>query len=68
MYVGKLNPLVLVECENGKEVHGKRTEAQLYKAGYKKACLTERTSEDDVESWEEYPTCIVQVWTPAETE
>ena len=70
MKLGKIidGIVTLVECENGQEVGGTRTEEQLYNEGFKKACLTPRGSETDTEQWNEYPTCIVQTWIPEPTE
>lgn len=64
MYLGKLEneQMVLVECENGHEVNGNRTEEELREAGYKNACMVERASETAVETWQEYEDCYVQVW------
>ena len=70
MYLGKIinGTADLVQVENGIEVtrrKAKRTEAELYQAGYKKACLTPKENEDDTEVWYDNPTCIVQEWIPA---
>lgn len=65
MYLGKIEngEMSLVECENGKEVNGrKRKESTLRDNGYKNACLVEKPSEDAVESWQEFGDCFVQVW------
>ena len=65
MYLGKIEngEMLLVECENGKELSGrKRNESTLRSQGYKNACLVEKPSEDAVESWQEFNDCFVQVW------
>ena len=61
MKLGKITDgtVDLVDVENGKEItksRRKRTEPQLYAAGYKKAC----PSEDGTGEWKEYPGCLVQ--------
>lgn len=65
MYLGKLtnDTADLVEVENGIEVNGERTEAELYNLGYKKACLADTTNPT---RWVEYPTCIVEEEIPQE--
>lgn len=73
MYLAKrINGVIdLVEVEGGVEVtrkKKKRTEAELYQEGYKKACLTPRAQDTDTEKWSEYPTCFVQEWKPAPQE
>lgn len=67
MFLGKIinNSIELVECEQGKELNGEKTVEQLYALGYKKACLTDKNSDSDIESWVEYLTCIVQEWLPS---
>lgn len=64
MKLGKLinQTITLVECENGQEVGGSRTEDELYADGWKKACLTPKENPTDTERWEEYTTCLVQTW------
>ena len=65
MYLGKLEneQMTLVECENGKELSGrKRNESTLRSQGYKNACLVEKPSDDAIESWQEFGDCYVQVW------
>lgn len=64
MYLGKIynENMMLVECENGHEVNGSRTEAELREDGYKNACMVERPSETATETWKEYEDCYVQVW------
>lgn len=65
MYLGKIEngEMLLVECESGREVNGrKRKESTLRAQGFKNACLVEKPSEDAVESWQEYNDCFVQVW------
>ena len=64
MKLGKLTDgiIVLIDVEDGVEVGGSRTEAELYADGYKKACLMDSPSGDAVEKWTEYPTCWVQSW------
>lgn len=64
MYLGKIynENMMLVECENGHEINGGRTEAELREDGYKNACMVERPSETAVETWQEYNDCYVQVW------
>lgn len=53
----------LAEVENGREVNAPfRGEEELYAAGWKKACLSEKPSEQAEEIWTEHPTCIVQEW------
>ena len=42
-------------------VGGKRTEAQLYAEGYKKACTAPEIS-GATEVWHDYPNCLVQEW------
>jgi len=54
--------MLLVECENGIEVNGTRTEEELREDGYKNACEIERHSEGAECEWVEYPDCWVQVW------
>ena len=68
MYLGKLNgeKMMLVECEDGREVGGIRTEQELREEGYKNACLVEKPSETAVETWQEYDDCFVQVWVESE--
>jgi len=70
MYLGKIinGTADLVQVENGIEVtrrKAKRTEAELYALGYKKACFTPKENEDDTEVWHEYATCLIQEWVPA---
>lgn len=64
MKLGKITDgaVELIEVEAGKELSGVRSEEQLYAEGYKKVCLTPKPSEDAIEFWKEYPTCIVQEW------
>ncbi len=65
MKVGKITKqgkMLLVECENGIEVGGTRTTEELYADGYKDVCEVERPSETSIESWQEFNTCYVQVW------
>lgn len=64
MKLGKMvnDEMLLVECEFGKEVHGNRTVESLYEDGYKDVCEIERPSENVNETWQEYPTCWIQVW------
>lgn len=71
MYLGKIinGTADLVQVENGIEVtrrKAKRTEAELYALGYKKACFTPKENEDDTEVWYDNPTCLVQEWRPAQ--
>lgn len=65
MKLGKFidGEITLVECEDGFEVGGERTEEEFYANGYKKVCMSEKENPTDIEGWEEYPTCIVQTWT-----
>lgn len=67
MKLGKITngAIDLIEVENGEEItreKTKRTEAELYSDGYKKAC----PSEDGTGEWSEYPTCLVQISAPHE--
>ena len=64
MYLGKKinGEMVLVECENGNEVNGSRTEEALRADGFKNACLVAKPSETAAETWEEYEDCFIQVW------
>ena len=57
MKLGKIinGEIILVEVEDGKEIGGQRSEAELYNEGYKKAC-----ENPDGGEWKEYPTCLVQ--------
>jgi len=70
MYLGKIEngEMSLVECENGMEVNGSRTESQLREEGFKNACLVEKPSDDAIESWQEFGDCFVQVWREPESE
>lgn len=54
--------MLLVECEQGMEVCGERTNDELYADGYKDVCEVERPSDSAWCSYEDYGTCYVQVW------
>lgn len=51
----------IIECENGVEIDGKRTEAELKAEGYKPVCEVEPEGLSEC-VYIEYPTCFVQVW------
>ena len=69
MKVGKYDDygeMLLVECEQGKEISGNRTVDELYADGYKDVCEIERPDDTSVLSWQEFETCFVQVWSQEE--
>ena len=56
--------ITLVTVENGQEVGGRqRSEAELYTAGYKKACPYEGEETGEKE-WREYAACFVEELVP----
>lgn len=62
MKLGKIidNRIVLIDVENGAELDGEhRSEINLYKDGWKKACPLLETPTEPTE-WIEYPTCFVE--------
>ena len=65
MKLGKIinEVLVLLDCEDGQEVGGNRSEQELLADGWKPACEGEGEGE-----WVEYPACFVWVNTPANEE
>lgn len=65
MKLGKIinGEMSLVECENGIEVNGTRSEESLLEEGYKPVCEIETDGEP---VYEDYGTCFIQVAAPSD--